>query len=74
MIQVDDPGISTKSKSLITETVTGFLDFVTTISDTVLIFTPQLSKGLQKDFSHNLMHKVIFIFISSFNTYIIQYS
>ena len=42
----DDHFKSSKPKILVTETVTGFLDFVTTIADTVLIFTPQIAKGL----------------------------
>jgi hypothetical protein len=34
--------------SLVTKTVTGFLDFVTTIGDTVLIFTPQITSTSSK--------------------------
>ena len=37
---------STGKSNLVTKTVTGFLDFVTTIGDTVLIFTPQATSGI----------------------------
>ena len=37
--------VPTGKTNLVTKTVTGFLDFVTTIGDTVLIFTPQVTSG-----------------------------
>jgi hypothetical protein len=40
--------VSTGKTNLVTKTVTGFLDFVTTIGDTVLIFTPQVTSGSSK--------------------------
>lgn len=65
IIQVDDHFKSSKPKVLATETVTGFLDFVTTIADTVLIFTPQIGKGLNPPNQSLKLFQITFLSLAS---------
>lgn len=43
--EINGQGGESGDPNLVTQTVYGFLDFVTTIGNTVMVFTPQTKKG-----------------------------